>query len=132
LANPSLWEHMAGGLLGNAPLLLLLFILTLLGPSVIDANLNLVNSIILASMFAGGSLAGFLVEARSRSLDKGGTATIGLVTGLLCYIFNFFFSQVLIPKIFPEYIVLVVFMAGAVLGGFLRRITSRRSPRKKK
>jgi hypothetical protein len=131
LANPSLWEHIAGGLLGNSFLILLLFILTFLGPSIIDANLNLVNSIILASMFAGALLGGFLVEARAHSVDKGSTATVGIVTGLLCYIFNFLFSLVLFPRIFSEYIVLAVFEAGAVLGGFLKRARYR-SPRKKR
>lgn len=108
--------------MGNAPLLFLVFALTFINPTVLNAWTPLIQIIIYSTMFGGGVLAGFLV---SRTVLNRYLA-VGLITGAFCYLLNMVYSlfmlQFLLAKSFSEYLQLLFYVLGGLLGGLLRQI----------
>jgi hypothetical protein len=125
--QPSIGKYLVGGLLGNTPLLFLVFALTFLDPAQLYAWSSYIQASIYGSMLAGGALAGYMV---TRTLLYRHLA-VGLVTGAFCYLvsiaYSMFLLQFLLTKAFKEYWVLFFYALGGTLGGLARqRLRSRR------
>jgi hypothetical protein len=131
MVRPSVMQYLIGALAANAPLMFLLFALTLIEPSTISANYDIVNAIILFSTFGGALLAGFLIEEKAGTRERIRLFPVGMIMGIFCYLLNYVLAMIsFIPRTFSEFVTVASFEAGSVLGVFLRAQTSKQ-PRKK-
>ena len=124
-------EYLSGGLLGNTPLLFLIFFLSFLDPSFLNTILLAVNIAILGSVVGGAALAAFYVAVGVQSRRVERVVTVGLVTGGFSYLINLALSLLLIPFPPGDYVKIVAFLSGGALGAFVRtkrKRTVRRPP----
>jgi hypothetical protein len=73
----------------------------------------------LASMFGGSVLASLSIVYRIKSRDMRRAIAMGVITGLFCFIVNFLLSLILIPRMFPEFLVYFTFSLGGAFGAFI-------------
>jgi len=119
--GPSFEEYLAGGFLGNAPILFFTYALKCLLP---DERPSLVLEIASALIVAlGGIISGYLVIRR---VDRD-HLHIGLRTGLSAFFVNFALSSILFEgtTILYGLFILLIFCFASVMGAYLRRITTR-------
>lgn len=117
--QPSIWTYVTGGLIGNIPLLFLLFMLNFVFSTVFYKPT--VEIYIYVTIFIGAVLAGYIVTRTVKHQHP----IIGLVTGASCYLFNVifstFFPQFFFLELLKEYFLFMFYVVGGIFGGFLRQ-----------
>jgi len=119
---PSFDEYLAGGFLANAPILFLTYAVKVFLPEeVLPPELEVASILTVA---LGGMTAGYLVVKKG---DRDHIRT-GLKTGLSAFLVNFAFSSITHAETNLQYalLVLTLFCLTAMLGAFLRKITTRK------
>jgi len=129
--RPTFFEYLAGGLLGNVPLIILVFVLSFYDPRVLIISPLFVNIVILSSLVLGAALAAFYVAVGVQSSHIARVIAVGLVTGGFCYLINIAFSYFLIPGLpLGDYWKLATFIPGGALGAFIRTKRKKRTTRR--
>ena len=117
--KPTFDEYLAGGALGNSPLLLFTYIAKLLWP---DETPSIGLEIpAMLTVLLGGIAAGYLVMRR---IDRDYLPT-GFKVGISAFIVNLALSSIIFQGASIAYSlwILLLFSCSSVLGSYLRRIT---------
>jgi hypothetical protein len=130
LQSPTITQYLIGGLFGNAPILLALFVVTFLDPSWVD--LQSFNIILSALMLGGATMAAYFISIMVQRAEKFRVVIVGVVTGSFCFIVNLALTIVFgiyfgLP--FPPYFVAskyidyfraALFIPGGIAGALIR------------
>lgn len=123
--RPGIGRYLAGGFLGNTPMLFAVFALTFVEPSVLHTWTLYIHVLVYSAMFVGGVLAGFIVTRMVPS----GYLVAGLIAGASCFLISVLYSLFLgflLSEYFRGYLQLLVYCVGGGLGGILRQASRRR------
>jgi hypothetical protein len=118
-------EYLAGGLLGNAPLLFTIFFLTFLDPLLLKSISSALDIVIMAVLVGGAALSAFYVAVGVQSSRIHRVIAVGVVTGGFCYLINlalslFFQYFFFFPLPLGDYLKIATFLPGGALGAFIR------------
>jgi len=121
--GPGFEEYLAGGFLGNAPILFFTYAVKCLLPEEAPSLALEVTSVFMVAF--GGIISGYLVVRR---IDHD-HLRIGLKTGLSSFLVNFTFSSIIFEgtTILYGLCILLIFCFASVMGACLRRIIAGRS-----
>jgi len=121
---PSFDEYLAGGFLANAPVLFFTYAVKALLPEEAPFPELEIASVCVVAL--GGIVAGYLVVRRA---DSDHIRT-GLKTGLSAFLVNSAFSSIILTGTTLQYIllILILFCLTAILGAYLRKITTKEAP----
>jgi len=130
--RPTIVEYLAGGLLGNVPLILVLFALSFSDPQILNTMLLTVQVTIVASLAIGAAVAAFYVAVGVQSQHTFRVIVVGVVTGGFCYLINMALSLFLFPWLpLGDYVKILAFLPAGAIGAFVRtrkKRTIRRPP----
>ena len=139
LQGPTIPQYLIGGLFGNAPILLALFVLTFLDPPWVDANLQSFNIVLSALMLGGAAMAAYFTSVSVQRANTYRVVIVGGVTGGFCFIVNYALSMVFgyyfylpLPpsRVAPQYIDYfraVLLIPGGIAGALIRSRFQRKS-----
>jgi hypothetical protein len=139
LQGPTITQYLIGGLFGNAPILLALFVLTFLDPFWVDANLSSFNVVLSALMLGGAAMAAYFTSIIVQRAYIFRVVIVGAVTGAFCFIVNYalaiifgnYFGLPLPPYLvapqYVDYFRIALLIPGGIAGALIRSRFQRRS-----
>jgi hypothetical protein len=121
LQGPTITQYLIGGLFGNAPILLALFVVTFLDPSWVDLNRSISFS---ALMLGGAAVAAYFISIMVQRADMFRVVIVGVVTGSFCFIvnlaitivFGIYFGLPFHPTLWPRSILITLGQLYSYLG----------------
>ena len=140
--GPTIIQYLIAGLFGNAPILLALFVLTLLDPFWVGANLQPFNIILSTLMLGGAAMAAYFLSVIVQRAHIYRVVIVGVVTGAFCFVVNFglsimfgsYFGLPLPPYMVAQQYVdifrVALFLPGGIAGALVRT-RFQRTPRRR-
>lgn len=127
MKEPGIKMYLVAALLGNVPVMFLVFLLTFPELTVLNNYPLLIQASFFSLMFLGAASAGYLIVRRFPTRPS----VLGLTTGALSYVINTLYAVILYRDFMAlgGYWPLLAFVSGGVIGSQLRELVRKRRRR---